>query len=407
MRRLWRRVVDVLFSIGEYPGEADEQRSKRRIFVVATVIATMLTIPFVFDLLAAEQTRVAIATSVVVVAGPVSLIIMHLRPGWFGPVVYGVFGLVTAETLYSTTLVGGLNNSDLNAANILIIPLAALMIFGRRAAVFWFGVFVLAVIWSAAVPNYIEPLYEAESSDAGSAETLIGMGIVIMAITLYFVRQRDRFQQESDDLLHNILPDEIATRLKTDTSMIADDFPHASVLFADVVGFTPISARMSPPELAGLLNQVFTKFDEFVEELGLEKIKTIGDEYMVAAGVPIPRDDHAEAIAELALKIRDYMASHDFDGHKLELRIGIHSGPVVAGIIGTHKFAYDLWGDTVNTASRMESGGIPGKIQVTPATYIILAGNGYRFEPRGTIEVKGKGNMETYLLLGRSQTSTE
>ncbi len=127
-----------------------------------------------------------------------------------------------------------------------------------------------------------------------------------------------------------------------------------------------MSATMAPPQLVVLLNQVFTKFDEFVEELALEKIKTVGDEYMVAAGVPVPRDDHAEAIAELALRIRDYMASNDFDGHRLELRIGINSGPVVAGIIGTHKFTYDLWGDTVNTASRMGSGGISGRIQVFP-----------------------------------------
>jgi len=218
----------------------------------------------------------------------------------------------------------------------------------------------------------------------------------------YFVRQRDRFQQQSDDLLHNILPDEIATRLKTDTSMIADDFPQASVLFADVVGFTPMSSTMTPPQLVGLLNSVFTKFDEFAEELGCEKIKTIGDEYMVAAGVPVPRPDHAEAIAELALRIRDHMANHDFEGRRLEMRIGIHSGPVVAGIIGTHKFCYDLWGDTVNTASRMESGGIPGQIQATPDMYELLQCNGYRFEPRGTIDVKGKGPMNTWLLTGKT-----
>jgi class 3 adenylate cyclase len=203
-------------------------------------------------------------------------------------------------------------------------------------------------------------------------------------------------------LLRNILPGEIAARLKTDPSMIADDFPQASVLFADVVGFTPMSATMTPAQLVGLLNRVFTTFDGFVAELGLEKIKTVGDEYMVAAGVPVPRPDHAEAIAELALRIRDYMASHDFDGHWLELRIGINSGPVVAGIIGTHKFAYDLWGDTVNTASRMESGGLPGEIQVGPATHQLLAGNGYRFESRGTIDVKGKGPMSTWLLTGSS-----
>jgi guanylate cyclase len=159
----------------------------------------------------------------------------------------------------------------------------------------------------------------------------------------YFVRQRDRFQQESDDLLHNILPDEIATRLKTDQSMIADDFDAATVLFADVVGFTPMSARMSPPELVGLLNDVFSTFDDFVQDLGLEKIKTVGDEYMVAGGVPRPRPDHAHAIADLALRVQDHCAQHQFDGHDLQLRIGINSGPVVAGIVGTHKFAYDLW----------------------------------------------------------------
>jgi guanylate cyclase len=139
--------------------------------------------------------------------------------------------------------------------------------------------------------------------------------------------------------------------------MIADDHESASVLFADVVGFTPMSATMSPPELVGLLNSVFTIFDGFVEELGLEKIKTVGDEYMVAAGVPHGRSDHAHAIAELALRIRDHTERHRFHGHDISLRIGINSGPVVAGIVGTHKFAYDLWGDVVNTASRMESEG--------------------------------------------------
>jgi class 3 adenylate cyclase len=184
--------------------------------------------------------------------------------------------------------------------------------------------------------------------------------------------------------------------------MIADHFDEASVLFADVVDFTPMSADMSPSDLVGLLNNLFSVFDGFVAELGIEKIKTAGDEYMVAAGVPKPRADHAHAAAELALRIRDHVVANPIAGHRLEMRVGIHSGPLVAGIIGTGKFAYDLWGDTVNTASRMESGGIPGRIQVTPATYELLAGNRYSFEPRGTIEVKGKGSMETWLLTGRN-----
>ena len=150
--------------------------------------------------------------------------------------------------------------------------------------------------------------------------------------------------------------------------MIADDYDAVSVLFADVVDFTPMSAGMSPTELVGLLNSVFSTFDGIVEELGLEKIKTVGDEYMVAAGVPLARPDHAHVMAELALRIRDHTDSHEFEGHRIRLRIGINSGPVTAGIVGTHKYAYDLWGDVVNTASRMESEGIPDTIQITPAT---------------------------------------
>jgi class 3 adenylate cyclase len=198
--------------------------------------------------------------------------------------------------------------------------------------------------------------------------------------------------------LHNILPDDIARRLKTEKTMIADDYEAVSILFADLVDFTPMSASMSPPELVGLLNTVFTTFDGFADKLGLEKIKIVGDEYMVATGVPQSRSDHAQAIAELALRIRDHAANNQFDGHRISLRIGINSGPVVAGIVGTHKFAYDLWGDVVNTASRMESEGVPGSIQVSSATYELIRDD-FVCEPRGIVPVKGKGEMNTYLLL--------
>jgi guanylate cyclase len=244
-----------------------------------------------------------------------------------------------------------------------------------------------------------------EGTDDGIAQTVVGVTVFLFAGMAYFVRQRDRSQTESDELLHNILPDEIARRLKADRTMIADDYESASVLFADVVNFTPMSARMSPPELVGLLNTLFSAFDRFVDELGLEKIKTVGDAYMVAAGVPVARPDHAHAVAALALRIRDHTENHKFDGHDLSMRIGINSGPLVAGIVGTHKFAYDLWGDVVNTASRMESTGVPGSIQITQATHEIIRDD-FVCEPRGVVSVKGKGDMSTYILVSKRDNSS-
>jgi guanylate cyclase len=311
----------------------------------------------------------------------------------------GLF-LILAEVLAGTIIFGGLVPSELVILFGLLVVIGALIVLSIKAAFLWSLAYGVTLVLAVVLPERIEPVYVVEGTPAGIASTIVGVTGFLFASMAYFVRQRDRFQKESDDLLHAILPDEIAKRLKADRMMIADDHESASVLFADVVGFTPMSATMSPPELVGLLNAVFTTFDGFVEELGLEKIKTVGDEYMVAAGVPHARSDHAHAIAELALRIRDHTAQHRFHGHDISLRIGINSGPVVAGIVGTHKFAYDLWGDVVNTASRMESEGVAGSIQVTPATYELIRDE-FFCDPRGVVSVKGKGNMYTYILVSR------
>lgn len=208
-------------------------------------------------------------------------------------------------------------------------------------------------------------------------------------------------REKSEKLLHNILPEAIADRLKQNPGAIAEQFNEVTILFADIVGFTPLSERLKPLELVSLLNQIFSKFDRLAQQLGLEKIKTIGDAYMVAAGLPIPKADHAEAIAEMALFMQAAIDNFRTErGECLQIRIGINTGMVVAGVIGTNKFIYDLWGDAVNVASRMESSGEPGNIQVTAATYDRLQDK-YIFQKRGTIQVKGKGEMETYWLIGR------
>jgi PAS domain S-box-containing protein len=208
-------------------------------------------------------------------------------------------------------------------------------------------------------------------------------------------------QEQTERLLLNILPEPIAQCLKQETSTIAESFAEVSVLFADIVGFTQIAAFLSPIELVDLLNEIFSAFDRLSEKHGLEKIKTIGDAYMVVGGLPTRRTDHAEAIAEMALDMQTTIAQfREKMGQEVNIRIGINTGPVVAGVIGIKKFSYDLWGDTVNIASRMESHGLAGQIQVTAVTYERLQEK-YSFEERGVIPVKGKGEMTTYLLTGR------
>lgn len=221
-------------------------------------------------------------------------------------------------------------------------------------------------------------------------------------------------QEKSEKLLLNVLPEAIANRLKQSLdilhkrdsrALIAENFDEVTVLFADIVNFTDLSANISAADLVGLLNRIFLVFDDLCEKHGLEKIKTIGDAYMVVGGLPNPRPDHANAIANMALDMQTAISHfRTYEGYPIAVRVGINTGPVIAGVIGKKKFTYDLWGDVVNTASRMESHGTAGKIQVSEATYHHLRTQ-YEFEPRGTIEVKGKGRMKTYWLLERRATS--
>jgi class 3 adenylate cyclase len=210
--------------------------------------------------------------------------------------------------------------------------------------------------------------------------------------------ERVRARGESDALLLNVMPSSVAQRLKSGENPIADQFGEASVLFADVVDFTAWARSVSADDLVSFLDELFSALDRIVERAGLEKIKTVGDAYMAVAGVPTPRDDHAESLVEVAIAMQRTVL--DFSprfGRRMELRIGIASGPVVAGVIGQRKFHYDLWGDTVNTASRMESTGEPGCIQVTPETWMRVKDR-YAWTRRDEVEVKGKGRMTTYLL---------
>ena len=283
-------------------------------------------------------------------------------------------------------------------------PLGALLTAGARPAARWFAAFVVLVAASAV----IDPALAAGAADIPEglvitffALNVLGVATTAFALLQYFVRERERAHAESERLLLNVLPGPVAQRLKKHDGIIADDFADVTVLFADIVDFTPLSERLSAAEVVALLDRVFAAWDALVAEHGLEKIKTIGDAYMVAGGIPLPRDGHAEAIAELALAMGPRVAScAGATGVALEVRIGIDTGPVVAGVIGRAKFIYDLWGDTVNTASRMESHALPGTIQVTERTYERLRDR-FELHRRGIVDIKGKGPMDCYVLTGR------
>ena len=391
--RWWESVL----SIGADPTESDIRRGKRRILVGYLFIGA-LSRAFVSAIEFSEGSLEGWVDLVAAIASAVFLVLLARRPGWFSAIVNAALAALLIEVLAASVIDGGLVRSEMIVLFGLLAVVGALILLPVRQAFAWTFAFLVTVVLAAILPNWIEPLQEPDWSEGGMATTIVGVTVFVFAGMAYFVRQRDRFQAESDDLLHNILPDDIAKRLKAGSGMIADDCEEASVLFADVVDFTPMSADLSPAELVGLLNSLFTVFDGFVEDLGLEKIKTVGDAYMVASGIPIPRPDHAEAIAELALRMRNHTREHEVGGHRIRLRIGVNSGPVVAGIVGTHKFAYDLWGDVVNTASRMESSGIPDAIQMTSATRSLIEDR-FVCEPRGTVEIKGKGAMDTYLLV--------
>jgi adenylate cyclase len=303
---------------------------------------------------------------------------------------------------------GGFEASGAVALWAVVVPFGALTFQGARAAVPWFLAFIALLAVSAVIDGRL-PADADIPSWLVTAFFFLNVGVVSLTAFLllqYFVRARERAhvllgaeRERSERLLLNVFPGPIVDRLKLDTGVIADRHPQVSVLFADLAGFTPATERLRPEEVVKFLDLIFTEFDELVAQRGLEKIKTMGDGYMVAGGIPTFVPDHAERVADLALGMREFLKARGLSPD-LGIRVGIDTGPVVAGVIGRSRFGYDLWGDTVNTASRMESHAPHGAIQVTQRTRNLLADR-FDLERRDAVEVKGKAPMTTYLLLGR------
>jgi guanylate cyclase len=281
-----------------------------------------------------------------------------------------------------------------------LTPAYAILALGPRRATPWLFVFLVALLvnvvfdpiirtWFGPPPYLVQLVYYLQN---------IGIPLTIAFLLLRYTDIRRRAAEaRSDELLTNAIPRSIADRLRHGESRIADSYPETTVVFADVAGFTPWTQKTAPDRVVALLDDLFSRFDRVAAEVGVEKIKTVGDAYMAVAGAPEPRPDHAEAAVRFGLEILDEVAAwREANGIGLEVRVGLASGPTVGGIIGRQRLLFDLWSGTVNTAARMEASGVPGRIQLAQSTRERL-GDSYRFEERN-IDVKGLGPMTTYLL---------
>jgi adenylate cyclase len=403
------RRLPKLASVGVGPHDSeDEQLRKATLTLAATLMATMAivwvatywslglwrsgSIPFCYQL----------ATAFGLAA--------FARTKRFAPFATWQLAMMLALPFLLQASLGGFRTSSAVVLWSFTAPLGALLFEGVRRATPWFIAFVAATVASGILEPHLHGEGHVPTSIVVTFFVLnvLGVSTTVYLLLCYFMGERERIldalrieQDRSERLLLNVLPAPIAQRLKQAPGVIADGFDAVTVLFADIVGFTAFARTRPPAEVVDLLNRLFSSFDQLADRHGIEKIKTIGDAYMAVAGLPIPRPDHHVAIAEMALDMCDEVDRFQKTiGVALAIRVGIDSGPVVAGVIGQRKFSYDVWGDTVNMASRMESHGVPGSIQVTRCVAEQLRET-YEFRERGTVEIKGQGPTTTYLLIGR------
>jgi adenylate cyclase len=395
------RAVERLALIGVTPDDPDEIRFRKVTLTLSAVTVTALAVFWVGTYLVLGLPRSAAIPFFYQVASVITLVVFARTKDYRFFRFSQIILLLLLPFLLQWSL-GGYVASSAVSVWAMVGVFGAMFFFGAREAASWFGVFVALTI----VSGLLDPWLARSAASIPSpiqvtffVLNILGVALTAFLLLQYAIRARDAALARSDGLLLNVLPRSIADRLKRDPGVIAERHEEVSVLFADVADFTPFAERTGPEEVVGILDSIFSAFDDLTDRHGLEKIKTIGDAYMVAGGLPEARDDHADAIAAMAIEMLAELRRQSAAlGYPLAIRIGIDSGPVVAGVIGRRKFIYDLWGDTVNTASRMESQGVIGRIQVTERTYQRLRDR-YRFEDRGDTEIKGKGRIRTYLLV--------
>ena len=408
---VWRMsLLSLLYRIGVLPNDGEEVRLQKNLLVLSTAMMAVAAILWggiylhYGAPLAASIPLGYSAASIISIAVFAKVRRYHLFR--FSQLAFAVL----LPFLLMNTL-GGYVPSSAVILWAMVTPLGALLFADRRQALAWMALFVCLLVLSA----WLERQGLTGSSDlpqpvimAFFVLNIAGMSTVAFAMMYYFVGQKNQAlelvaleRRKSDELLGNILPASIAARLKADDRPIADGLDNVTMLFADIVGFTRFATRRSPEKVVSLLDEVFSALDDLADRHGLEKIKTVGDAYMVAGGLPTANPRHAIAVADFALDVLRCLNQMRRDkGHDVKMRIGIHSGPVVAGVIGKRKYSYDVWGDTVNVAARLEQAGRAGHILVSAETKTLL-GDGYEFAPHDPIRVAGHRPVEVFELVGR------
>ena len=389
--------------LGRARGEEDPLR--RRLLVALTIVSIPIGLGWATTYAFFGNPLAGLFPLIVGVVSAVNLVLFR-RTGDYGGVRFRQLVMFLVLPLGVMLALGSFEASSAVIIWSFVAPIGGIVFDTPRRALGWFVADVVILAVAALVAPLLdapEPLPPAVVA-AFFVLNIAALSAVTFGVLILFASQREaairlaaQEHEKSEDLLRNILPVSIAEALKGQGRRIADQFDGVTILFADVVGFTPIAAQLEPARVVELLDRLFTEFDALVERAGVEKIKTIGDAYMVAAGVPEPRADHAVAIARLALEM--LAVADQAPEPPLELRIGINSGSVVAGVIGRKRLIYDLWGDAVNVASRMESQGAPGRIQLTRSTHDLIEAE-FICEPHGTVNVKGRGELETWFLVG-------
>ncbi len=421
-----QRFLARLQNAGIEPGDSEELRLNKSLLMLATGFASVAIMIWVaiYLTLGPQFSTTAPLVFQLLLAGNMLLFIRTRNFDFFRVTQLGLFLFLPFVAQWSGTIIS--TSGVLLWA--LLGPIGALLCIGVRQSVGWFIAWVVLTALSGAADWYLADTVFGKKSNVPVRTTIVFFALNFIAIStiIYLLLRRSiaerrktldslelahkqiQIEQErSEKLLLNILPGSIADRLKTSDKTIADGFADVTVMFADIVNFTQVAANMSPSQVFAMLNRIFSAFDELAEQYGLEKIKTIGDAYMVAGGLDDNVTNYSAAIADMALAMRDLLR-RDFaiNSSHLEVRIGIGTGPIVAGVLGKKKFIYDLWGDTVNIASRITSEGVPGMIQCDTMTYHRLASSFDFHEPQ-SIYLKGKGNMTVYRLVGRKGAAAE